>query len=131
MDPRPEGEHSSPRGRETRKERIGALPCPAFSDRPYPFFSSAIYGILCATISSICDVSSVGLACLLAHLSWRSDDDVVGDLAAPGDLLAPDGVPDGDLRRELGHLGRHLASLQRQLVRRGQTQHLKRQQILQ
>ena len=39
---------------------------------------------------------------------------------SPWDLLSLDGVPDGQLRGELGHLGGDLARLQGQLVGGGE-----------
>ena len=70
------------------------------------------------------DVKEAELERPVQHLSRRPDYNMVADLAPSGDLLSLDRVPQRDLRRELRHLGSHLAGLQCKLVRGGQAEDL-------
>ena len=53
---------------------------------------------------NLLDIKEAELERPVKHLSGGADDDVVTDLAAAGDLLSLDGVPQGDFGSELGHL---------------------------
>ena len=70
------------------------------------------------------DIEEAELERPVQDLPRRPDDDVVVDLAPPGDLLSLDRVPQRDFGRELRHLGSHLAGLQCELVCRGQAEDL-------